>query len=63
MVINGQTITVPNETVVILPASALTWAELFTQAPAGYAPLQTGMALNDNPKPLPPTSSKQLVTG
>ena len=52
MVINGQTITVPNETVVILPASALTWQELFTQAPAPYAPMQTGMALNDNPKPL-----------
>ena len=52
MMINGQTIVVPAETIVILPASALTWAELFTQAPAPYTGAATGMALADVPKPL-----------
>ena len=50
LMVNGQTVVVPAETIVILPASALTWAELFAQNPAGN-PQQTGMALNDTPKP------------
>jgi hypothetical protein len=50
-VINGQTIVIPRETVVILPANALTWQELFTHAPTPYGPTQTGMALADTPKP------------
>lgn len=50
--LNGHTIIVPAETIVILPASALTWQELFDQAPAPYGPTETGMALNDNPAPL-----------
>jgi hypothetical protein len=54
--INGQTIIIPRETIVILPANALTWQELFSHAPAPYglaaAPPSTGMALNDVPKPL-----------
>jgi hypothetical protein len=51
--INGHNIVVPAETVVILPASALTWAELFTTAPTNYqANGQSGLALNDSPKPL-----------
>lgn len=50
--VNGHVIIVPSETIVILPASALTWAELFTLAPAPYAPTQTGMALTDSPAPL-----------
>ncbi|EWT00440.1 hypothetical protein N865_15645 [Intrasporangium oryzae NRRL B-24470] len=50
--LNGHTVVVPKETVVILPASALTWQELFTHAPAPYGPTQTGMALGDSPKPL-----------
>ncbi|NUQ32473.1 MAG: hypothetical protein HOP99_06605 [Dermatophilaceae bacterium] len=53
LTVNGHTIVIPKETVVILPASALTWQELFTHAPAPYAGTgQTGMALADNPKPL-----------
>jgi hypothetical protein len=52
MTLNGQKITVPAETIAILPASALTWQELFAQAPAPYGPTQTGMALADVPKPL-----------
>jgi hypothetical protein len=53
MMLNGTTIIVPAETIAILPASALTWQELFAQAPAPYAGTnQTGMALADIPKPL-----------
>lgn len=51
--VNGHRVVIPKETVVILPASALTWQELFTQAPAPWAGSgQTGMALADTPKPL-----------
>lgn len=52
LVLNGHRVIVPRNTVVILPANALTWQELFTHAPAPYAPGQTGMALADSPKPL-----------
>jgi hypothetical protein len=50
--VNGHVITVPSETIVILPANALTWQELFAQAPAPYGPTQTGLALADVPAPL-----------
>jgi hypothetical protein len=50
--VNGHLITVPSETIVILPANALTWQELFAFAPAPYAGAATGMALNDVPAPL-----------
>jgi hypothetical protein len=50
--VNGHIITVPSETIVILPANALTWQELFAQAPAPYGPTQTGIALTDIPAPL-----------
>jgi len=46
--INNHLIVIPAETIAILPASALTWAELFEQNPFG-PPTQTGMALSDNP--------------
>ncbi len=50
--VNGHLITVPSETIVILPANALTWQELFALAPAPYTGAATGMALNDVPAPL-----------
>jgi len=50
--INGHLLTVPSETIVILPANALTWQELFAQAPAPYTGVATGMALTDIPAPL-----------
>gem|GEM_PF-742149 len=50
--VNDQLITVPSETIVILPANALTWQELFASAPAPYTGAATGMALNDVPAPL-----------
>ena len=43
---------VPRETIVILPANALTWQELFAQAPAPYTGAATGMAMTDVPTPL-----------
>lgn len=52
IVVNGQLITVPSETIVILPANALTWEELFALAPAPYTGAATGMALSDVPAPL-----------
>src|ERR1044071_6264891 len=61
LTINGQTVTVPASTIVILPASALTWDELFTQAPAPYGPTQTGLAMFDTPVPL--TTSEVHVIG
>jgi hypothetical protein len=50
--VNGHVIIVPSETIVILPASALTWQELFALAPAPYTGAATGMALADVPAPL-----------
>ncbi len=50
--VNGHLITIPSETIVILPANALTWQELFAQAPAPYGPGQTGLAMADVPPPL-----------
>lgn len=50
--VNGHLVTVPSNTIVILPANALTWEELFSQAPAPYGPTQSGMAATDVPTPL-----------
>ena len=50
--VNGHVITVPSETIVILPASALTWEEIFAFAPPPYGPSQSGLALADSPAPL-----------
>jgi len=50
--VNGHTITVPSNTVVILPANALTWQELFATSPAPYTGIATGMALADVPAPM-----------
>jgi hypothetical protein len=50
--VNGQTIIIPANTIVILPANTLTWKELFLQAPAPYTNVVTGMAMADKPAPL-----------
>ncbi|MBZ5555018.1 MAG: hypothetical protein LAO21_20065 [Acidobacteriia bacterium] len=50
--VNGHLVTVPKETIVILPANALTWQELFAQAPAPYTGVATGLAMADIPTPL-----------
>ncbi len=59
--VNGHSIVIPRETIVILPAAALTWQELFTHAPAPYGPTQTGLALGDTPAPL--TTSEFNIIG
>lgn len=56
--LNGQLITIPKETIVILPANALSWQELFAQAPAPYGLVtakgvpEAGMSMDDLPVPL-----------
>ncbi|MDB5991310.1 MAG: hypothetical protein JWQ10_2713 [Herbaspirillum sp.] len=50
--VNGHVVIVPDNTIVILPANALTWQELFMQAPPPYTGVATGMAMADSPAPL-----------
>jgi len=52
MKVNGHLITVPTNTIVILPANAVTWQELFAQSPAPYTGSATGMAAADTPAPM-----------
>ncbi len=53
LTVNGHTIIVPRNLLVIFPANQLGWGEIFSQAPAPYAGTrQTGLALNDIPAPL-----------
>jgi hypothetical protein len=59
MTINGHVVTVPTHTILQMPASALTWQEVFALAPSPYGiPLgpnrngQSGLALTDSPPPL-----------
>ena len=49
--VNNVKIIVPYYTILQMPAFALTWQELFAKAPAPYTGLQTGLALQDVPKP------------
>jgi hypothetical protein len=49
--VNGFTYVVPRNTLLQMPAFALTWQELFAHAPAPYAPTQTGLARADTPRP------------
>ena len=52
-VMNGITVTVPANTIMQLPATTMTWQEMFANAPAAYKTLgQTGLALTDTPPPL-----------
>jgi len=51
LTVNNHLIVVPRYTIFQMPATSLTWPELFTQAPAPWGPTQTGLALNDSPKP------------
>jgi hypothetical protein len=49
--VNNVKVTVPYYTILQMPAFALTWQELFAKAPAPYTGLQTGLAMQDVPKP------------
>ena len=50
--VNGQVVIVPSNSLVQLPATFLTWPELFRLAPPPYGPTQSGLALTDSPPPL-----------
>src|SRR5436853_3313067 len=49
--VNNLRMIVPRNTLLQFPATAVTWQEAFALAPAPYTRLQTGMALNDVPRP------------
>ena len=49
--VNGTTITVPANTLLQMPAFALTWQEVFTHAPKPWGPTQSGLARRDDPAP------------
>jgi hypothetical protein len=52
MEVNGISIRVPRNTIFQMPAAAMTWQEVFANAPAPYKALnQSGLALSDTPKP------------
>jgi hypothetical protein len=54
--VNDQVVTVPKDTILQMPAAALTWQQVFALAPAPYGlaavPPATGLAQTDIPKPL-----------
>jgi hypothetical protein len=55
MTINGHVVIVPRNTILQMPAFALTWQELFALAPYPYGPSgngQSGLAQTDTPPPL-----------
>jgi hypothetical protein len=55
LTVNGQTVVVPRNAIVQLPATFLTWQELFALAPPPYgltATPQTGLAMTDVPTPI-----------
>ena len=47
LTVNNHEITIPRYTIFQMPATNLTWAELFALAPAPWGPTQTGLALAD----------------
>ena len=49
--VNGTKIVVPQNTLLQMPAFALTWQEVFAMAPAPYGPTQSGLAKADDPAP------------
>jgi hypothetical protein len=51
--VNGTNIVIPRNTIFQMPATQMTWADMFFNAPPGYKSLgQSGLALSDTPKPL-----------
>jgi hypothetical protein len=51
LTMNNHVVVIPKNTIFQMPATSLTWSELFKQAPAPWGPTQTGLALSDTPKP------------
>ncbi|HXB69864.1 MAG TPA: hypothetical protein VNY05_16545, partial [Candidatus Acidoferrales bacterium] len=62
MEVNGTKIRIPRNTIFQMPATQMTWADMFKNAPAAYQTLnQSGLALADVPKPL--TTYEVTVVG
>ena len=60
--VNNHFVVVPRNTIFQMPATSMTWQELFKNAPAAYSAFgQTGMALTDTPKPL--TTFEVIIQG
>src|SRR3954470_1936097 len=60
--VNGQTIIVPKNTLLQMPAFALTWQEVFTMAPDPWLSAgQSGLAKTDSPAP--PTTYEVRIQG
>jgi hypothetical protein len=56
MELNGLKIRVPKNTIFQFPATGMSWADMFKNAPAPYlAQGQSGLAMSDTPKPLATT--------
>jgi hypothetical protein len=51
LTMNNHLVVIPRYTIFQMPATSLTWTELFTKAPAPWGPAQSGLALNDTPAP------------
>jgi hypothetical protein len=51
LTMNNHVVVIPRNTIFQMPATSLTWTELFTKAPAPWGPKQSGLALSDTPKP------------
>ena len=49
--VNNIRMIVPRNTLLQFPATGMTWQEAFALAPAPYTGLQTGLAMNDVPRP------------
>src|SRR4051812_34852583 len=49
LTMNNHLIVIPKYTIFQMPATSLTWAELFKNAPAPWGPTKTGLALSDKP--------------
>ena len=60
--VNGTTVVIPQNTIVQMPNTFLTWAELFRMAPAPWGPTQTGLALADrDPAGKPPLTTYEIT--
>jgi hypothetical protein len=60
--VNGTTVVIPRNTIVQMPNTFLTWAELFRLAPPPWGPTQSGLALADrDPAGKPPLTTYEIT--
>ena len=51
LTMNNHVVVIPQNAIFRMPATSLTWTERFKKAAAPWGPTQSGLALNDTPKP------------